>query len=106
MSRAMRRLWLASLCAAAAPAIAADKPTPSLPAWTGLYIGGHFGYGTGTFGDGTNAFAGDALFLNQSVTGFVGGYQVGYTHVLANNIALGLETSVTFGSAPRPNQPI
>ena len=66
--------------------------------WTGLYIGGHFGYGTGTFGTGTNPFPGEAGALPSSVTGFIGGYQLSYNWQLTNRFVAGIEADISFAS--------
>src|SRR5882757_1012164 len=46
--------------------------------WTGFYIGGHFGYGGGSLGPGTNPLPEQGVFLPHSATGLIGGFQVGY----------------------------
>jgi len=107
--RALIRIaqWLvapAAITALAGVAVATDKP--AAPSWTGLYVGGHFGYGTGTFGNGTQPLLGQTLVLPPSVTGFTGGYQLGYDVELPNRIVLGLGAEITFASPPEPNQPI
>jgi high affinity Mn2+ porin len=88
-------------------AIAADLPT-SLPLkaparsaiydWTGFYFGGHFGYGGGGFGPGTNPFPEQGVFLPHSVTGLIGGFQTGYNRQFANNVVLGIEADTSFPS--------
>ena len=88
-------------------AMAADvsvlKPvkTPDRPSyydWTGPYVGFHFGYGSGSFGDGTNPLPLQGVFFPPSITGLIGGYQAGYNYQLANGVVLGLEADVTFMS--------
>jgi len=79
------------------PALA-GSPAPGSYNWTGLYIGGHFGYGSGSFGPGNNSFPGEAGFLRPSVTGFIGGYQLGYNWQLNNRTVVGLEADVSFPS--------
>lgn len=86
--------------------IAADLP-PNLPLkasavydWTGFYFGGHFGYGAGSFGQGTNPFPEQGVFLPHSATGLIGGYQTGYNRQFANHVVLGVEADATFPSAP------
>ena len=64
--------------------------------WQGLYVGGHFGYGGGNLGTSTNAIMNEAEFFPSTVTGFIGGYQVGYNFQLPNNVVLGFEGDVTF----------
>jgi len=43
----------------AEPALAHDLTPAAPPAynWSGFYIGGHFGYGSGSFGPGTNSIS-------------------------------------------------
>jgi len=85
------------------PALAADLPTkaPMLRTaydWTGFYIGGHFGYGGGSFGPNTNPLPLEGVFLPHSVTGLTGGYQIGYNRQFANNAVLGVEADASFPS--------
>jgi len=85
------------------PALAADLPTkaPMLRTaydWTGFYIGGHFGYGGGSFGPNTNPLPLEGVFLPHSVTGLTGGYQIGYNRQFANNVVLGVEADASFPS--------
>ena len=77
-----------------------SKPKALAPAprWSGLYFGGHFGYGGGGFGPGTNPAHNEAVIFPSSVTGLIGGYQVGYNHQLPNNVVLGIEGDMTFFS--------
>ncbi|MGC2774256.1 MAG: carbohydrate porin [Bradyrhizobium sp.] len=89
--------------------MAADLP-PNLPLkaaarsaiydWTGFYLGGHFGYGGGGFGPGTNPLPEQGAFLPNSGTGLIGGYQTGYNRQLANHVMLGFEADATFPSPP------
>ena len=86
------------------PAAAADMAVKS-PAintavynWTGFYVGGHVGYGDGSLGPDTNPLPLQAVFFPHSVTGGVGGFQVGYNHQFANRFVLGVETDATFVS--------
>jgi high affinity Mn2+ porin len=88
-------------------ALAADLPS-SLPTkaparvasydWSGLYLGGHVGYGGGGFGPGTNPLPEQGVFLPHSITGLIGGYQVGYIKQLSNRVVLGIEADATFTS--------
>jgi high affinity Mn2+ porin len=88
-------------------AIAADLPT-SLPTkapvrsviydWTGFYLGGHVGYGGGSFGPGTNPLPEQSVFFPHSITGLIGGFQGGYNRQFANNVVLGVEADVLFMS--------
>ena len=88
-------------------ALAADKPLAwpvkaprAVPAydWTGLYVGGHVGYGGGSFGPGTNPLPQQGIFFPHSITGLIGGYQAGYNRQLANKWVLGVEADVSFPS--------
>jgi high affinity Mn2+ porin len=89
------------LLALADPAFAADLPAkaPAMRAvydWTGFYIGGHFGYGGGSFGPDTNPLPLQGVLFPHSVTGVIGGYQIGYNRELANHVVLGVEADATF----------
>ena len=94
------------MCSAA---IAADMPLKAPPAaavysWTGFYLGGHVGYGGGSFGPGTNPLPEQGAFFPHSVTGLIGGYQAGYNKQLPNHVVLGIEADASFTSpldAPR-----
>jgi len=88
-------------------AVAADQPTvfpvkaPRLaPAfdWSGLYIGGHAGYGGGDFGPGTNPLPQQGVFFPHSITGLIGGYQAGYNLQLPGKWVLGVEADISFTS--------
>ena len=97
----------ASFVAASSQAIAADL-RPSFPVkaparsviygWTGFYLGGHVGYGGGSIGPDTNPVPLQGVFFPHSVTGLIGGYQAGYIRQLANNVVLGVEADISFGS--------
>src|SRR5271163_4139488 len=90
-------------------ALAADLPA-SLPVkapvssliydWTGFYVGGHFGYGGGSLGPGTNPLPEQGVVFPHSVTGLIGGYQIGYNRQFANHVVLGVEADATFPSPP------
>jgi high affinity Mn2+ porin len=89
------------------PAVAADladgaavKTSRPLPIydWTGLYLGGHFGYGGGSFGPGSHALPSQGVLFPSTVTGLLGGYQIGYNRQLDNHVVLGVEADVIFGS--------
>src|SRR5215472_5281896 len=54
--------------------------------WTGFYVGGHFGYGGGSFGPGTQPLPGQGALLPHSVTGLTGGYEIGYNREFANRV--------------------
>ena len=97
----------ASFVAASSQASAADL-RPSFPVkaparsviygWTGFYLGGHVGYGGGSIGPDSNPLPLEGVFFPHSVTGLIGGYQAGYIRQLANNVVLGVEADVSFGS--------
>jgi high affinity Mn2+ porin len=93
---------LALLGAEPAHAGGAAMPTkaPALPAydWTGAYIGGHFGYGGGSLGAGTNPVLDEGVVLPPTITGLAGGYQIGWNVQLPDRLVLGVEADVTFTS--------
>ena len=70
--------------------------------WTGFYLGGHFGYGGGSLGPGTNPLPEQGVLLPHSVTGLIGGYQAGYNKQLANRVVLGIEADASFTSPVDP----
>ncbi len=92
------------------PAAAADLgtmpvkalPAPAAPDWTGFYLGGHFGYATGT-SDWSATQGGGAAPLNGSIdlfnsydafkgTGsYFAGLQAGYNRMLPSRFVLGVE---------------
>ncbi|MGY3585076.1 high affinity Mn2+ porin [Bradyrhizobium sp. USDA 4341] len=84
------------------PAAAADMAvkSPAMNAavysWTGFYVGGHVGYGDGSLGPDTNPLPLQGVFFPHSVTGGIGGFQVGYNHQFANRFVLGVEADATF----------
>ncbi|MGE5159749.1 MAG: carbohydrate porin [Gemmatimonas sp.] len=84
-------------------ASATDLPlkAPALKAvydWTGFYVGGHFGYGGGSLGPGSNALPQQGIFFPHSPTGLIGGYQMGYNRQFADHVVLGLEADASFTS--------
>jgi len=91
------------MLAVGGPAFAADLP-PKAPAyvavynWTGFYVGGHAGYGGGSLGPGTNPLPEQGLVFPHSVTGLIGGYQVGYNRQFSNRVVLGIEADASFTS--------
>ena len=99
----LQRAFALGLMASAGAAHAADMPlkAPALKSvydWTGFYVGGHFGYGGGSLGPGTNPLPEIGVLFPHSVTGLIGGYQVGYNRELANRVVLGVEADSTFTS--------
>src|SRR5262249_14474748 len=101
-SRALpRAVASAGLLALADPMLAADLPlkAPALQSvyhWTGLYVGGHFGYGQGSLGPDSLQLPLQGLIFPHSPTGLIGGYAMGYNRELANHIVLGIEADATF----------
>ena len=84
-----------------APATAADLALKSPAAravysWTGFYVGAHVGYGDGTLGPGTNPILEQGVFFPPTITGGIGGFQVGYNKEFANRFVLGVEADATF----------
>jgi high affinity Mn2+ porin len=87
--------------------IAADLPA-NLPVkapvrsaiydWTGFYLGGHVGYGGGSFGPGTNPLPEQGVLFPHGVTGVIGGYQAGYARQFSNHLVLGIEADASFSS--------
>jgi high affinity Mn2+ porin len=85
------------------PAVAADLPLKAqafkaVYDWTGFYIGAHTGYGGGSFGPGTNPLPEQGVWLPHTVTGLIGGYQVGYSKQFSNHVVLGVEADASFSS--------
>lgn len=66
--------------------------------WTGFYLGAHVGYGTGSLGPAANPHPLQGVFFPPSITGLIGGYQAGYNRQLPNNLVVGAELDVSFGS--------
>jgi high affinity Mn2+ porin len=92
-----------ALLALGSLARAADMPfkTTAVKAiydWSGFYLGGHAGYGGGSFGPGTNPLPQQGVAFPHSITGLIGGYQAGYSRQLANNVVLGIEADASFSS--------
>jgi high affinity Mn2+ porin len=89
--------WIGLGAASSASAADAPKmmPVKAAPAsshddWSGFYVGGHFGYGGGGFGSGTNPALGQGVIFPPTITGLVGGFQAGYNWQLRNNVVLGI----------------
>ncbi len=62
---------------------------------TGRYNWSGF-YGGGGYGPNTSPAANDAAIFPASATGFIGGFQSGYSYHAPNNIVLGAEADITF----------
>jgi high affinity Mn2+ porin len=89
------------------PAVAADLPVKApvfktVYDWTGFYIGGLVGYGGGSVGPGTNPLPEQGVIFPHSVTGLIGGYQLGYNRQLSNHVVLGIEADASFTSPVDP----
>jgi len=83
---------------------APPAPAPNGYDWNGWYVGGHFGYGGGSLGPGTNPLPEQGVLFPHSITGLIGGYQVGYIRQFSNHVVLGIEADASFSSpfdAPR-----
>jgi outer membrane immunogenic protein len=80
-------------------------PAPALFAppynWTGLYVGGHFGWAWSRDSfDTTNTFTGATVDTGtNNATTFHGGGQIGYDLMFPSNIVIGAVTGVSWGSA-------
>ena len=106
------RIWLLGTCtfgllAGCSFALAADQangfpikvPSRSVgDDWSGLYVGGHVGYGGGSFGPATNPLPQQGVFFPPSLTGLIGGYQAGFNLQLPNRLVLGVEVDASFTS--------
>lgn len=66
--------------------------------WSGFYVGGHAGYGSGSFGPGTNPLPQQGIFFPHSITGLIGGAQAGYNHQFQNKWVVGVEADLSFTS--------
>jgi high affinity Mn2+ porin len=73
-------------------------PVRAIYDWTGFYVGGHFGYGTGAFGPNTNPILNQAVMFPSSITGLIGGYQAGYNVQLSERVVLGMEADISLMS--------
>ncbi|TKT71561.1 cell envelope biogenesis protein OmpA [Afipia massiliensis] len=113
MTQTIRRIFLvkgavAGLALAVAPldlARAADAVMPFKASrvapvfdWSGLHIGGHVGYGGGSFGPGTNPLPQQGIFFPSTITGLIGGYQAGYNLQLPSKWVFGVEADISFTS--------
>lgn len=92
-------LGAASLDSARAADVAMPLKAPRFERyfdWGGLYVGGHAGYGGGSFGPGTNPLPQQGGFLPHSLTGLIGGFQAGYNLHLSGNWVAGIEADISF----------
>ena len=109
MSRGWGRLLAVAIAGASASTAAsgADAPTKaksrpvlesSVYRWTGFYLGGHLGEGFGRLYGGGAPVGVFPVLPGTQTQGIIGGYQLGYNVQLANNVVLGAEADITFGS--------
>jgi outer membrane immunogenic protein len=101
---AFAALLLSSSAAFSADAIQSPvTPIASAFSWTGGYVGVHAGYGWGDTRDTNNPAA-----EKKDIDGFLGGIQAGYNYQFDNNVVLGVEADISFGSVNNewhdPNQ--
>lgn len=91
-------LAIFSPAAFAADAIVYEEPVPVAVvapgfSWTGGYVGVHAGYGWGSTHDKNNPEA-----VKKDIDGGLAGIQAGYNWQLDNNVVLGVEGDISFGS--------
>ena len=109
MRQALFATLLAPLALAATPVLAADLPRGSPPPpdyysprpvanWDGLYAGINGGIGFGSFTDGS-----DTLFANP--TGGLIGFTLGYNHMVAPNLLIGIESDFDFAGLNASQNP-
>jgi outer membrane immunogenic protein len=104
----MKRIILAAtgvIGLGASYALAADLPVKSVPVpspvynWTGIYVGGHIGFGFDTIDStaisGGGAFPPGFTFLKESDFGFLGGGQIGFNYQVAQWV-FGLEGDISW----------
>lgn len=77
-----------------------NKADPSGIDWSGIYVGGHAGFGTGSLGPETNAVLNQSVVLPPTITGQIGGLQGGYNFQAGDRWVLGAEADITFVSPP------
>lgn len=65
--------------------------------WTGFYIGANVGYGWGS-ADTNTPFYDYIYTADVDPSGWFGGGQVGYNYQFENNVVLGVEADIEFGS--------
>jgi high affinity Mn2+ porin len=96
--------WIAATCPLMADCRAADITFPnSMPLkappianydWSGLYLGGHVGYGRGH--GRSNLFDQDATTAGSSFGSLFGGLQFGYNYLLPSRLLVGIEGDISF----------
>jgi len=108
MRQALFATLLAPLVLAATPVLAADLPRRTPPQdyysptpvanWEGLYAGINGGVGFGSFTDGSNSLLGNP-------TGGLVGFTLGYNHIVAPNLLIGLESDFDFAGLKASQTP-
>ena len=63
--------------------------------WTGLYVGGHIGYG---WGDRDWTFPATGVAASHDISGFLGGGQLGYNYQVGSTV-LGVEGDISWTNA-------
>jgi outer membrane immunogenic protein len=83
---------LANTSALAADMAVKAPPTPTIPSWTGFYLGANLGLGIGNkkFYDLYGPVPDFALDANAGVQGWIGGLQAGYNYQI-NSLVFGIE---------------
>ena len=101
------------------PMKAAPAPAPIAYNWTGLYVGGHAGYGWMDSADRVSDVTGSAFVASGSIAssipldpgGFIGGGQIGYNWQVTPMWVIGLEADISWtdfdetASRPGPADP-
>jgi high affinity Mn2+ porin len=67
--------------------------------WTGLHVGGHFGFSRGQVNN--TLFDPAGTSSSNSFGSLYGGFQFGYDYMLPSRLLLGVETDVTFPHSTR-----
>jgi high affinity Mn2+ porin len=95
------KAWVIALAvgsAASGGTAAADlsfKAAPALDPWSGYYVGGSVGYGTGSLGQAVHPMLLQGLVFTPSVTGITGGLQAGANRRIGSWV-FGAETDAVF----------
>src|SRR5215472_1984215 len=99
-------------------AVAAEvkKPPVAVYDWTGVYAGGHVGYGWGSSHWTAHDAAGPSLTgsldfykgfnFSKGTGSFFGGFQAGYNTMLPSHLVLGIEGDVSFPNSIKATQQI